>query len=80
MQHENRLSSLAREGRTVVERRGAGAARDVRAGSDHAAGGAGPPRPLGCGLGGLDWEVVRPRIEQAAGQLVDTRVLVYEPV
>jgi len=35
--------------------------------------------PLGCGLGGLDWAVVRPRIEKAAEALDDTRVLVYEP-
>ena len=35
--------------------------------------------PLGCGLGGLDWAVVRPRIEKAAEALADTRVLVYEP-
>src|SRR5687768_14773862 len=34
--------------------------------------------PLGCGLGGLRWEDVRPRIERAlASQPV--RVLVYEP-
>lgn len=31
--------------------------------------------PLGCGLGGLDWAVVRPRIEQALAQVPDVRVL-----
>ena len=35
---------------------------------------------LGCGLGGLDWSVVRPRIEAALGDLDGTRVLVYEPL
>ncbi len=35
--------------------------------------------PLGCGLGGLDWEEVRSRIEDAFAGLVDIRVLVYEP-
>jgi O-acetyl-ADP-ribose deacetylase (regulator of RNase III) len=35
--------------------------------------------PLGCGLGGLDWEDVRPRIEAALSGLADTRVLVFEP-
>ncbi len=35
--------------------------------------------PLGSGLGGLDWSEVRPRIEQALGQLEDVRVLVFEP-
>jgi O-acetyl-ADP-ribose deacetylase (regulator of RNase III) len=34
--------------------------------------------PLGCGLGGLRWEDVRPRIERALGTL-PLRVLVYEP-
>lgn len=34
--------------------------------------------PLGCGLGGLDWADVRPRIEAALGDL-DARVLVFEP-
>jgi O-acetyl-ADP-ribose deacetylase (regulator of RNase III) len=36
--------------------------------------------PLGCGLGGLDWADVRPRIEQAFAALPDVRVLLYEPV
>lgn len=35
--------------------------------------------PLGCGNGGLDWNVVRPRIEAALGELADTRVLLFEP-
>lgn len=35
--------------------------------------------PLGCGLGGLEWSEVRPRIEAALGELPDVRVLVYEP-
>ena len=34
--------------------------------------------PLGCGLGGLQWEDVRPRIEAALGRLDHTRVLVFE--
>lgn len=35
--------------------------------------------PLGCGLGGLDWNAVRPRIERAFAALPDTAVLLYEP-
>jgi O-acetyl-ADP-ribose deacetylase (regulator of RNase III) len=35
--------------------------------------------PLGCGLGGLDWAVVRPRIEQAFAALPDVTVLLFEP-
>jgi O-acetyl-ADP-ribose deacetylase (regulator of RNase III) len=35
--------------------------------------------PLGSGLGGLDWEDVRPRIEAALSELIDVRVRVYEP-
>ena len=35
--------------------------------------------PLGCGLGGLRWEAVRPRIEAAMRALPHVRVLVYEP-
>ena len=36
--------------------------------------------PLGCGLGGLDWNKVRPMIEKAFAQLSDVRVLLFEPV
>ena len=35
--------------------------------------------PLGCGLGGLDWRVVRPMIEAAFARLPDVRVLLFEP-
>lgn len=35
--------------------------------------------PLGSGLGGLDWEEVKPRIERALEQLPDLKVLLYEP-
>lgn len=35
--------------------------------------------PLGCGNGGLSWETVRPRIENALGDLEGVRVLVFEP-
>ncbi len=35
--------------------------------------------PLGCGLGGLHWSDVRPRIEQAMAELPDVRVLLFEP-
>lgn len=35
--------------------------------------------PLGCGNGGLDWQVVKPRIEQALADLPNVEVLVYEP-
>ena len=35
--------------------------------------------PLGCGLGGLDWEDVRPRIERALRKLSDVQVLLFEP-
>lgn len=35
--------------------------------------------PLGCGLGGLDWHDVRPRIEEAFSRLPGVRVLLFEP-
>ncbi|NGM85847.1 macro domain-containing protein [Parapusillimonas sp. SGNA-6] len=35
--------------------------------------------PLGAGLGGLDWQQVRQRIEHALANLDDVQVLVYEP-
>jgi len=35
--------------------------------------------PLGCGLGGLDWRVVRPMIEHAFAALPEVRVLLFEP-
>jgi O-acetyl-ADP-ribose deacetylase (regulator of RNase III) len=36
--------------------------------------------PLGCGLGGLAWREVRPRIERAFQDVPNVRVLLYEPV
>ncbi|MDO4636490.1 MAG: macro domain-containing protein [Lautropia sp.] len=35
--------------------------------------------PLGAGLGGLDWNDVRPRIERALTELADVQVLIFEP-
>jgi O-acetyl-ADP-ribose deacetylase (regulator of RNase III) len=35
--------------------------------------------PLGAGLGGLDWNDVRPKIERALQGLDDVRIVVYEP-
>lgn len=35
--------------------------------------------PLGTGNGGLEWPVVRSRIEEALGALPDVEVIVYEP-
>jgi O-acetyl-ADP-ribose deacetylase (regulator of RNase III) len=35
--------------------------------------------PLGCGNGGLEWDDVRPRIEQAFAQLPDVGVRVFAP-
>jgi O-acetyl-ADP-ribose deacetylase (regulator of RNase III) len=36
--------------------------------------------PLGCGLGGLDWNVVRPMIEKAFEELPEVRVLLFSPL
>ena len=36
--------------------------------------------PLGAGLGGLDWEDVRPRIERIVEKLPNVKVVLYEPV
>lgn len=36
--------------------------------------------PLGCGLGGLDWELVKPLIEDALADLASTRILIFEPL
>lgn len=35
--------------------------------------------PLGCGLGGLAWAEVRPRIEASFAGLAQVRVLIYAP-
>ena len=35
--------------------------------------------PLGCGLGGLDWSGVRPRIEDALGGVPGLKVVVFHP-
>jgi O-acetyl-ADP-ribose deacetylase (regulator of RNase III) len=35
--------------------------------------------PLGCGLGGLNWNEVRPKIMQACEELPEVRVLLFEP-
>ena len=34
--------------------------------------------PVGCGLGSLDWKLVRPEIERLLGDL-ETKVVAYEP-
>jgi O-acetyl-ADP-ribose deacetylase (regulator of RNase III) len=36
--------------------------------------------PLGSGLGGLNWQEVRPRIEEMVSHLPDVQVLIYEPL
>lgn len=35
--------------------------------------------PLGCGLGGLDWQDVLPRIQAAMAEIANVRVLVFAP-
>lgn len=35
--------------------------------------------PLGCGLGGLDWNDVRARVERAFASVSDVRIVIYEP-
>jgi O-acetyl-ADP-ribose deacetylase (regulator of RNase III) len=35
--------------------------------------------PLGCGLGGLDWNRVRPMIEASFASLPNVEVLLFEP-
>jgi O-acetyl-ADP-ribose deacetylase (regulator of RNase III) len=35
--------------------------------------------PLGCGLGGLDWNVIRPMIEEAFTDLPEVLVKIFEP-
>lgn len=35
---------------------------------------------LGCGLGGLDWNLVRPRIEATLAPMQEVNVIVYEPL
>lgn len=36
--------------------------------------------PLGCGLRGLHWQEVRPRIKRSFAELTDVQVLLYEPM
>lgn len=35
--------------------------------------------PLGCGLGGLEWSIVLPKIKEAMMRLNDVDILIYEP-
>jgi len=35
--------------------------------------------PLGCGLGGLQWNSVRPVIDKAFGALTEVQIYLYEP-
>jgi O-acetyl-ADP-ribose deacetylase (regulator of RNase III) len=35
--------------------------------------------PLGSGLGGLDWNTVRPRIEQSLGAIPNLRLVIFQP-
>ena len=34
---------------------------------------------VGCGLGGLEWNDVRARIENALGEIADVNIIVFEP-
>lgn len=36
--------------------------------------------PLGSGLGGLDWSIVKSRIEDTLKALIDVRIIIYEPI
>lgn len=36
--------------------------------------------PLGCGLGGLNWQKVRPLIERAFSFLPNVHIMLFEPV
>lgn len=36
--------------------------------------------PLGCGLGGLNWKVIRPIMEDAFASLAGVQVLLFEPL
>lgn len=35
--------------------------------------------PLGSGNGGLDWSIVKPKVEAALADLTDVRIVIYEP-
>jgi O-acetyl-ADP-ribose deacetylase (regulator of RNase III) len=35
--------------------------------------------PLGAGLGGLDWQIVKGEIVAALGEIGDVKVIIYEP-
>ena len=35
--------------------------------------------PLGSGLGGLDWMIVQPKIENALGEINDLKIVIFEP-